>query len=122
MCRYDSETAYLIVGANGFVGSYMIKNILEKTNRKILAVDCNILGKEDTNRLEWIKCDVTNQNDIEKVNSKCNEYKNVKVLYLAAYHSPDLVKRFPKKAWDINITGLSLFLKTKDSATNLFFP
>ena len=30
MCKSNIETAYLIVGANGFVGSYMIKNILEK--------------------------------------------------------------------------------------------
>ena len=30
---------YLIVGANGFVGSYAIKNILEKTKDEIIAAD-----------------------------------------------------------------------------------
>ena len=120
MCKSNIETAYLIVGANGFVGSYMIKNILEKTNKKILALDCDILGKENIDRLEWIKCDVTDQSDIEKVNLKCSEYRDVKVLYLAAYHAPDLVKKFPKKAWNINITALSSFLNTIDNVECFF--
>ena len=50
MCKSNIETAYLIVGANGFVGSYMIKNILEETNKKILALDCDILAKENIDR------------------------------------------------------------------------
>ena len=74
------ESPYMIVGANGFVGSYMIKNILEKTDKKILALDCDISGKSSTDRLEWIKCDITNKNDIELVNSKSNIYKNIKIL------------------------------------------
>ena len=81
MCKSNIETAYLIVGANGFVGSYMIKNILEKTNKKILALDCDILGKENIDRLEWIKCDVTDQSDIEKVNLKCKVRKNLTKCY-----------------------------------------
>ena len=121
MCNSNIETAYLIVGANGFVGSYMIKNILEKTNKKILALDCDILGKENIDRLEWIKCDVTDQSDIEKVNLKCSEYRDVKVLYLAAYHAPDLVKKFPKKAWNINVTALSSFLNTIDNVECFFY-
>ena len=77
MCKSNIETAYLIVGANGFVGSYMIKNILEKTNKKILALDCDILGKENIDRLEWIKCDVTDQSDIEKVKKEINYQKEL---------------------------------------------
>ena len=29
---------YLVIGANGFLGSYMLKNILEKTNDFVIAV------------------------------------------------------------------------------------
>ena len=96
-------------------------NILEKTEKKILAADCNIEGKENTERVEWIKCDVTKQEDIEKINKKCNEYNGVKVLYLAAYHAPDLVKKNPKKAWDINVTSLSSFINSIENVDCLFY-
>lgn len=33
MNNKKEQDVYLIVGANGFVGSYMIKNILEKTKK-----------------------------------------------------------------------------------------
>ena len=121
MNKKNEQDIYLIVGANGFVGSYMIKNILEKTEKKILAADCNIEGKENTERVEWIKCDVTKQEDIEKINKKCNEYNGVKVLYLAAYHAPDLVKKNPKKAWDINVTSLSSFINSIENVDCLFY-
>ena len=51
MNKEIEQDIYLIVGANGFVGSYMIKNILERTEKKILAVDCNIEGKENEKKL-----------------------------------------------------------------------
>jgi len=34
MNKEIEQDIYLIVGANGFVGSYMIKNILERTEKK----------------------------------------------------------------------------------------
>ena len=30
----QEKSVYLIVGANGFIGSYMVKNILERTDKK----------------------------------------------------------------------------------------
>lgn len=50
---------YLIVGASGFVGSYAIREILEKTTDRILATDKNIEGQKNTERIEWIPCDIT---------------------------------------------------------------
>ena len=38
---------YLIVGASGFVGSYAIREIMERTDEKILATDKNVEGQED---------------------------------------------------------------------------
>ena len=93
MNKEIEQDIYLIVGANGFVGSYMIKNILERTEKKILAVDCNIEGKENAKKIEWMECDITKQEDIEKINKECSKYREVKVLYLAEYHSQDLVKK-----------------------------
>ena len=50
---------YLIVGAKGFLGSYLIKNILEKTDDKIIATDIHIDKQEDTKRVRWIEADIT---------------------------------------------------------------
>ena len=50
---------YAIIGANGFLGAYFIKNILDKTQDNILAVARTIpQGKFDP-RITWVSCDVT---------------------------------------------------------------
>lgn len=121
MNKEIEQNIYLIVGANGFVGSYMIKNILERTEKKILAVDCNIEGKENAKNIEWMECDITKQEDIEKINKECSKYREVKVLYLAAYHAPDLVKKNPRKAWNINVTALSSFINSIENVKCLFY-
>ena len=121
MNKKKEQDIYLIVGANGFVGSYMIKNILEKTEKKILAADCNIEGKENAKNIEWMECDITKQEDIEKINKECSKYREVKVLYLAAYHAPDLVKKNPRKAWNINVTALSSFINSIENVKCLFY-
>ena len=121
MNKEIEQDIYLIVGANGFVGSYMIKNILERTEKKILAVDCNIEGKGNAKNIEWMECDITKQEDIEKINKECSKYREVKVLYLAAYHAPDLVKKNPRKAWNINVTALSSFINSIENVKCLFY-
>ena len=121
MNKEIEQDIYLIVGANGFVGSYMIKNILERTEKKILAVDCNIEGKENAKNIEWMECDITKQEDIEKINKECSKYREGKVLYLAAYHAPDLVKKNPRKAWNINVTALSSFINSIENVKCLFY-
>ena len=117
----QEKSAYLIVGANGFIGSYMVKNILERTDKKILECGHNIEQEKNLDRVEWIECDVTKQQDIEKVKLKCNEYDEVKILYLAAYHLPDLVKENPKKAWNINVTALSSFINSIENVKCFFY-
>ena len=72
---------YLIVGANGFLGSYLIKNILEKTNDKILATDL-ICPKNINNRVEWFKCDITNLNDLNNLYAKTKKEKFNQITFL----------------------------------------
>lgn len=45
-----------------------------------------------------------------------------KIIYLAAYHHPDLVEKNPKIAWDTNVTALSRFLNMADDADRFFYP
>ena len=98
---------YLIIGANGYLGSYVIKNILEKTEDDIIATARDIATCEQNNRITWVKCEVTDKEDVDNLSELTAKNTEVKVVYLAAYHKPDMVQKNPKIAWNINITALS---------------
>ena len=115
---------YCIIGANGFLGSYILKSILNKTKERIVACcrDISLVG--DTlkdERITWKNLDIC---DFDAVNSFCNEYKNEdkKIVYLAAYHNPDLVEKNPRIAWNTNITALSSFLNAMENVSAFYYP
>ena len=113
---------YLIVGAKGFLGSYLIKNILSMTKEEIIATDMALPEKEDNPRVKWVRCDVSNKDDIRELNGICSGSENLRVFYLAAYHHPDQVLQNPGIAWNINITALSEFLNTMENIKVLYYP
>ena len=115
---------YCIIGANGFLGSYILKSILNKTQERVVACcrDISLVG--DTlkdERITWKNLDIC---DFDAVNSFCNEYKNEdkKIVYLAAYHNPDLVEKNPRIAWNTNITALSFFLNAMENVSAFYYP
>lgn len=116
---------YIIIGASGYLGTYLIKNILEKTGENILAVARHPLYiMTDNTRVVWVQCDIA---DSESVVGFCKTYlkqHNVshKLIYLAAYHHPDMVEKNPRLAWDVNVTSLSRFLNLAESVDKLFYP
>lgn len=113
---------YIVIGANGYVGSYMIKNILENTTDDILAIGRHISVNENRNsRIKCMQCDITKDKDIVMFSDVVNKLENVKVIYLAAYHHPDQVKDNPKIAWNVNITSLSKILNILDDLKCLFY-
>ena len=111
---------YLIVGANGFLGNYLINNILSMTKENIIATD--IICQENSERIQWLKCDVSDKTSLIQLNENCKAIPNLKVFYLAAYHHPDKVLQNPQIAWNINITSLSEFLNTMDNISVLYYP
>ncbi|WP_298068269.1 NAD(P)-dependent oxidoreductase [uncultured Mailhella sp.] len=113
---------YVVIGANGFLGSYVIKNILEMTDEKILAVRKSSPGK-DTDRVKWVFGDISNPLFVEQLNKEhLDTSDSNKIVYLAAYHHPDLVEKNPKLAWDINVTALSRFINSVDKMEKFFYP
>ena len=111
---------YLLVGANGFLGSYFIKNLLQETNENILAADIQCpIEKQD--RIEWQKCDITNDEDLARLKEKTSG-ERLKVLFLAAYHHPDAVLKNPHIAWNVNIVALAKFLGMFDNIDVLYYP
>lgn len=116
---------YLVVGANGYLGSYVIKAILSETNEKVVAVarSVDIVPDFDATRVEWQACDITDFGKVDALNDFMkNKADNYKVVYLAAYHNPDLVAKNPKIGWNVNITCLSYFLNKMEGIEKLFYP
>lgn len=114
---------YVIVGANGFLGSYLQQAIKEETEEQILALATNIKRVKQDSRTEWMACDVTKWEDIIRVKDRLlKQQEGHKILYLAAYHNPDLVEKHPQTAWNVNITSLSYFMNTMENVKCFFYP
>ncbi len=111
---------YLIIGANGFLGHYLIKNILDLTKDNILATDFSFNDNKNP-RITWEKCDITNEEDLKNLYEKTKNQK-LKVLFLAAYHHPDLVAKNPQIAWNVNIVALARFLGIFDNIETFYYP
>lgn len=112
---------YVVIGANGFLGRYCIQSILEQTDENVTATARNIQNLEDTDRVHWEKCDIAMESEFDRLLSMIREYDRIKVIFLAAYHNPDLVEANPSHAWDINVTALSRCLNKMTFVERLFY-
>lgn len=112
---------YVVIGANGFLGRYCIQSILEQTDENVTATARNIQNLEDTDRVHWEKCDIAMESEFDRLLSMIKEYDRIKVIFLAAYHNPDLVEANPSYAWDINVTALSRCLNKMTFVERLFY-
>lgn len=113
---------YLVVGANGFLGSYILKNIIEKTDDDIIAVARNIQTVTENLRIQWLSHDISQTSEIDRLCHRIKEIKDIKVIFLAAYHNPDLVEKNPQEAWNMNVTMLSYFVNSLESIKCFFYP
>jgi dTDP-4-dehydrorhamnose reductase len=115
---------FIVVGASGYLGSYLIKNITDHTNENVIATYKN--NSENNNkcdRLHWVELDVSNPENIDYF---CKTYlkkdTNNKVIYLASFHHPDKVEENPQKGWNINTSSLDNFLsKAKNNVSALYY-
>ena len=99
---------YLIIGANGFLGSYLLRQIKRRTDEEVIAASRHIPSAADTD-VAWIRCDITQESDITDLKRR-TEGKRLRIIFLAAYHNPDLILQNPGTAWRINIAALAMFL------------
>ncbi len=113
-----------MIGANGFLGSYIIKTVLEQTEEQVLAVCRNT---EDAflrhERLSWVAGNVERPEEVDALISRMKASESpCRVAYLAAIHNPDIVAKDPRRAWHTNITCLSAFLEKMENVLCLFYP
>lgn len=114
---------YVVVGARGFLGSYIVRSILAQTEEDVLAVARSVEGMPSGGRVRWMACDVTREDDVARLNGEyLRRSGSNKIVYLAAYHHPDEVEKHPRLAWDTNVTSLSRFLNTAENVARFFYP
>lgn len=111
---------WLIIGASGFLGSYLIKNIRQVSEEPVLAVSRNI-PKQATAEVEWLSADITDDSGVAAIKEASLRGGRNKVAYLAAYHKPDLVQADPRYAWNVNVTALSKVLNALENVDCFFY-
>lgn len=113
---------YVIIGANGFLGSYFIRSILQTSGETILAVARHV-GEDCGDRVKWIPCDITDLSAVQELNREwLQKSSGNRIIFLAACHHPDFVEKNPRFAWNVNITALSQFLNTADNVEVFCYP
>jgi dTDP-4-dehydrorhamnose reductase len=112
---------YAVIGANGYLGSYCIKAILNQTDEKVIATARDLSRVNKDERVEWIACDIQSDESVDSLINVLKRYGNVKIIYLAAYHHPDKVQENQQLAWDINVTCLSKFLNKTIFAEKIYY-
>ena len=111
---------YLVIGGNGYFGTYIIKSILENTDQQVIATSRDISQYRKMTRLSWERCDITNDDDVVHLLDK-TDVRNLNVVFLAAYHHPDLVAQNPELAWSINVTALLNCISKMKGVHRLFY-
>ncbi len=112
---------YIVFGATGFLGSYLIKSILEQTSDNIIAVARSIGGNLSDGRVIWFECDITNPNQVDALAKTTSQNRSNKFIDLAFWHNIDTVASNPKDAWDTNITALAYLLNKLENPACFFF-
>lgn len=111
---------YLIIGGSGFLGRYVIKNVLELTGEEIIATyNASQVPADAPSRLTWHSLDICDTMALQDLRAKLPE--TVKVIYLAAYHQPDKVEEHPQLAWQINIVALANAINIFDQASCFYY-
>lgn len=109
----------LVVGS-GFLGSYVLKRFSQCTDEKILGTYRNEANIPAVAGVDFIKCDVTDKNDLLNLSEKCRG-EQLTVFYFSACHNIDYLYQHPEEAEKINITALENFFGVMPQIDKLFF-
>lgn len=112
---------YVVLGANGFLGSYIVNAIKQNTSDQVIAVARSIECRLSGDRVTWFECDITNRKQVDALAGKVEQYSPCKIIDLAFWHNIDTVASNPKDAWDTNITALAYLLNRLDNPACFFF-
>ena len=111
---------YLVVGANGYLGSYLIKNILEYTGENIIATDIGSDFQTENPRIKWLSCDISKKENIEELNQLTRQEKDLKIIYLPVFFNVNKIPENDKKAWNINVISFANFLDVMENVKSFY--
>ncbi|MCL2513788.1 MAG: sugar nucleotide-binding protein [Oscillospiraceae bacterium] len=111
---------YIVIGAGGFLGSHIVKNIISATDEGCIAVVRDKNSVTETDRAKSFVCDVTKKEDIKSLSLYIKGFKQIKCVYLAAYHNIDKVEENADLAYNVNVEALENFLNAVN-IESLFF-
>lgn len=109
----------LVVGS-GFLGSYLLKYAVTRTDEPILATVRDLKNTLPLKNVKYIQCDVTNKSDLIELERECKG-EPLKVFFLAACHNIDFVYQNPQEAWNVNVDALKQFLSIFPHIDKLLF-
>ncbi len=106
-----------IVGADGFFGSYLQKHILSlSSDEHIIALNHSApVFPASTNKTD-ILFELHDAHSAKKAAELISSYDNIKIIFLASVHNPDIVKKDPQRAEYINTVCYENFLKSISGA------
>jgi len=113
---------YLIVGAGGQDGQFLIKLLLKK-KCKIHLVGNNLKIKKSKNIFKY-NFDISNRNLVNRLLSK---FKNLKIFFLASHNIPTIYKESSELSYkNLSVNALSLFnfleyMANKNKKMKLFY-
>lgn len=110
---------YLVIGGSGFLGHYIVKNILDLTQEEVIATFSANAPVYENKRVKWLQLDVCDVEALRSLNKIIPT--QTKVVYLAAYHHPDKVEENPALAWNINIVALANAINILDKASCFYY-
>ena len=87
----------------------------------MIATARNLEKVNKSERVTWIKCDIQSDDSVKQLLSILEKHDNLKILYLAACHHPDMVEKNKMLAWDINVTSLSKFINKAVFASRIIY-
>ncbi len=115
---------YVVIGANGYLGSYIVRHILQTTDAQVLAT-CRDLSARfcEHERLRWLEFDLEDTDTWQNLISAMEvSEETCDVVMLAAYHHPDAVQKNPNLAYHINVEQLNTLLERLPNIGSLVYP
>lgn len=112
---------YLIFGGGGYLGTYLIQEVIGKTDETVLATIRGDPPWAGGRRVVWERCDITDTESVERI-CRIVKGQRLKVIVCAAYHHPDQVEEHPRLAWHTNVTALSDLLNRLEQVDRLVYP
>lgn len=112
---------YVIIGANGYLGSYIVQSLLSQTDSQILCIVRNLQTPfAQDERLGVYKLDITDWEAVERF-ARQHATTPIKMIMLATIHNPDEVAADFQRAWHTNITSLSFLINCFSNIEALYY-